>query len=72
MERERIHHLGTQPLNGNDCYAVLGEVFDWIEEQVGSETGSHELLDRLRHIGYFMCTTESECAVCRDPEKRKT
>jgi hypothetical protein len=49
-------------MNGNDAYAVLGTVFDWVEEQ--SDSLSLELLDRLRQIGYCMCTTEFGCAAC--------
>jgi len=64
MERERIHHMGAQPLNGNDAYAVLGTVFDWIEEQETDPSDFSELLDRLRRIGYCVCTTEFGCAAC--------
>ena len=73
MERERIHHMGTEPLNGNDAYAVLGTVFDWIEEQEITPSDSNELLDRLRRIGYCVCTTEFGCAACngRYPESKK-
>lgn len=71
MERERIHHQGSEPLNGNDAYAVLGIVFDWIEG-VESDTpflepdmgNVHQLLDELRRAGYCCCTTEFGCASC--------
>lgn len=70
MDRERIHHMGSQPLNGNDAYSVLGIVFDWIEEsKAGSPLleplgNTHELLDELRRAGYCCCTTEFGCAAC--------
>ncbi|QJD49792.1 hypothetical protein SEA_CLUBPENGUIN_68 [Streptomyces phage ClubPenguin] len=71
MERERIHHQGTQPLNGNDAYSVLGIVFDWIEEvEKGTpllepDMGNvHQLLDELRRAGYCCCTTKFGCAAC--------
>ena len=65
MERERIRHIGTQPLNGNDAYAVLGTVFDWIEnnEDAPGDLPS-KLLDELRQLGYCMCITEFGCAAC--------
>jgi hypothetical protein len=71
LERDRIHHQGTQPLNGNDAYSVLGIVFDWIEESeagtplLEAPTGNvHKLLDELRRAGYCCCTTEFGCAAC--------
>lgn len=60
MERERIKRMGSQPMNGNDAFAVLGIVFDWIEE---TETGTpllepvtgnpDELRELLQQAGYF-------------------
>jgi hypothetical protein len=73
MNRERIKHQGTEPLNGNDAYAVLGIVFDWIEEAESDRVSpllepavgdSAELLDRLRKSGYCGCTTEFGCVAC--------
>lgn len=52
MNRERIHHLGSQPLNGNDAYSVLGIIFDWIEEQPEGDPDAAEVLERLRKAGY--------------------
>ena len=62
MDRERIkeHILGSQPLNGNDAYAVLGIVFDWMEKNtVSSELGLYthgsveELQEDPREAGYY-------------------
>lgn len=71
MERERIHHMGSQPLNGNNAYSILGIVFDWIEKVEGDTPimepymgNVHELLDELRQAGYCCCTTEFGCAAC--------
>ena len=65
MDRERIHHRGSQPLNGNDAYTVLGIVFDWIEEvEQGTPLlepnmgNSDKLLDELHQAGYFRGTNE--------------
>jgi hypothetical protein len=52
MDRERIKSLGSDPLNGNDAYAVLGIVFDWIENQNGPLPSHEELEEELRKAGY--------------------
>lgn len=65
MKRERIHYMGSQPLNGNDAYAILGTLFDWIEElESQGNPLPKDLLDRLRQLGYCICTTEFGCASC--------
>lgn len=60
MERERIKRMGSQPMNGNDAFAVLGIVFDWIEETelktplLEPNTGNtDELRELLQQAGYF-------------------
>lgn len=77
MERERIHHRGSQPLNGNDAYAILGIVFDFIEETerktplLEANMGNTDaLLDELRRAGYCCCTTEFGCASCGGAGRR--
>lgn len=72
MDRARINHRGSQPLNGNDAYAVLGIVFEFIEETeqntplLEPNMGNTDvLLDELRRAGYCCCTTEHGCAACR-------
>jgi hypothetical protein len=72
MDREQIHHMGSQPLNGNDAYAVLGIVFDWVQEVEQTTPllepnmgNSDKLLDDLRRAGYCCCTTEFGCVACR-------
>ena len=73
MNRERIHKQGSDPLNGNDAFAVLGIVFDWIEEKENKALAPliepvlappDELLDLLREAGYCGCTTEFGCIAC--------
>lgn len=72
MNRDRIKSQGTDPLNGNDCYAVLGIVFDWIEEKENEayafdrpEGYVEELLDLLRNAGYCGCSTPYGCIACK-------
>lgn len=55
MERERIKSLGSSPLNGNDAYAILGIVFDWIE---GDEPASLE--EKLKEAGYYKTPKEDK------------
>lgn len=62
MNRERIHHSGSQPMNGNDAYAVLGIVFDWMEEKTSPTP--EDLLHQLRQAGYCACETEFGCVAC--------
>lgn len=69
MERERIHHQGSQPLNGNDAYTVLGIVFDWMEDQNGPLADQDMLLARLRQAGYCCCVTEYGCVACGGVKK---
>lgn len=73
MNRERIHHRGTQPLNGNDVYAILGAMFDWVEEQPEGDPDAAEVLDLLRSLGYCVCITEFGCIACngRNNEDRQ-
>lgn len=62
MDRERITRMGSQPMNGDDAFAVLGIVFDWAEEKFQTSmpqlSGSpdvcpQELVERLNAAGYF-------------------
>ena len=53
MDRKRIKKLGSSPLNGNDAYAILGIVFDWIERQNGPIHSHEELEEELRQAGYY-------------------
>lgn len=65
MNRERIKKLGTNPPNGNDAYAILGTIFDWIEENENREPLiAAEILGLLRDLGFCVCTTKYGCVVC--------
>jgi len=57
-------------MNGNDAYAVLGIVFDWMEEQNDPMGDVDMLLARLRQAGYCCCTTEHGCVACNGSQKR--
>jgi hypothetical protein len=61
--------LGSSPLNGNDAYAVLGIVFDWIETKESEAlapliepavASPEELLDELRAAGYYLEQTKKD------------
>ena len=57
-------------MNGNDAYAVLGIVFDWMEEQNGPLGDQDMLLARLRQAGYCCCETEYGCIACGGSQNR--
>lgn len=57
MNRQRIKSLGTDPLNGNDAYGILGTVFDWIEEDLEDPTRL-DLRKRLQEIGHYFVESE--------------
>lgn len=62
MDREWIKSLGSQPLNGNDAYAALEVVFEWLEETkhwVGTQPS--ELENKLREAGYYYEKVEGVC-----------
>lgn len=53
MDRKRIKKLGTDPMNGNDAYAILGIVFDWMEKHVDTPSPDpEELQAELKEAGY--------------------
>lgn len=61
MNRDRIKSLGSEPINGNDAYAILGIVFDWIEGKkngafsplIQTMASPDELEELLREAGYY-------------------
>lgn len=54
MERRRIKKMGTDPMNGNDAYAILGVVGDWIEGHHDTPSPDPgELQAELEAVGYY-------------------
>ena len=54
MERKRIKKLGTDPMNGNDAYMILGVVFDWIVGHHNTPSPDpEELQAQLANLGYY-------------------
>jgi hypothetical protein len=53
VDRKRIKKLGTFPMNGNDAYAILEIVFDWMEKHVDTPSPDpEELQAELKEAGY--------------------